>query len=511
MFVSLGQLLIVNILQLNDLVLSQFKAANYMKENFDGSKTLTDSKTEFNKLLTSNLRKYKDPDQVLATIQKNRQKIDCISIATAFISVAYIIQQRNYRNDRYKLYIIRTIYLELFSLTEKHVEQMQHQAVANSLWSIGKLFDIFGYKLIEEDTIEEMLSVICERLLCVVDNMNAQEITNSLWAMGKQKYRHDRYIQALVEATYKQSEMNPQQTSNTLWALAVLQYGDMQIINRLIEWSEACITEMNGQDISNSLWALMQLRYYDKDFVELVEEQILNSDLYFNSQNIANTLLAFAEFGMSYQDNVVSNLLQKLQRVTRPSVQDYTNSIYALSALGCHPDMVQELVDVVAKYFQTKQLNFLPKMQLCQLWRSQLYYQSVNQYLYLPAHLQEKCMRAGQEYLQSLAQYELPFLETVYTYIIKQGFNCRKRVLVQGDQLEVNILIYSNNGNQVVIMTNSCACYAVNDSGKLLGRRKFVISIIRNFGYNVVEVSEIEWKTRDSYKNIVLKQIRKYL
>eukprot|EP01025_Chloroclados_australasicus_P063619 TRINITY_DN8426_c0_g1_i8.p2 TRINITY_DN8426_c0_g1~~TRINITY_DN8426_c0_g1_i8.p2 ORF type:complete len:104 (+),score=2.69 TRINITY_DN8426_c0_g1_i8:55-366(+) len=41
-----------------------------------------------------------------------------------------------------------------------------------------------------------------------------------------------------------------------------------------------------------------------------------------------NTLLAFAEFGMSNQDNVVRNLLQKLERVTQPSVQDYTNSIY---------------------------------------------------------------------------------------------------------------------------------------------------------------------------------------
>eukprot|EP01025_Chloroclados_australasicus_P055296 TRINITY_DN6659_c0_g1_i1.p2 TRINITY_DN6659_c0_g1~~TRINITY_DN6659_c0_g1_i1.p2 ORF type:complete len:101 (+),score=11.38 TRINITY_DN6659_c0_g1_i1:1-303(+) len=93
---------------------------------------------------------------------------------------------------------------------------MQGRSVSNGQWSIGKLVDIFGYKLIEEDGVNAIFIQLCDRMLCVVDNMNAQEISNSLWAMGKLKYKRNKYIKALVEAAYKQSDIFPQGTSNML-------------------------------------------------------------------------------------------------------------------------------------------------------------------------------------------------------------------------------------------------------------------------------------------------------
>eukprot|EP01025_Chloroclados_australasicus_P062444 TRINITY_DN8204_c0_g2_i1.p2 TRINITY_DN8204_c0_g2~~TRINITY_DN8204_c0_g2_i1.p2 ORF type:complete len:182 (-),score=6.54 TRINITY_DN8204_c0_g2_i1:55-600(-) len=124
------------------------------RKKFDGGKTLIDSKTQLNKILTNNLRKCKDADKLLVTIQQNKLEMDCISIATAFVSIAYIIQYQNRRFNSKDLDDIRMIYLELFQLTEQHVDQMQGRSVSNVLWSIGKLVDIFGYKLIEEHEVK---------------------------------------------------------------------------------------------------------------------------------------------------------------------------------------------------------------------------------------------------------------------------------------------------------------------------------------------------------------------
>eukprot|EP01025_Chloroclados_australasicus_P062449 TRINITY_DN8204_c0_g4_i4.p1 TRINITY_DN8204_c0_g4~~TRINITY_DN8204_c0_g4_i4.p1 ORF type:complete len:533 (-),score=16.18 TRINITY_DN8204_c0_g4_i4:119-1717(-) len=481
------------------------------RKKLDGSKTVVDSEMQSSKILTSRLRKCKDADKVLKIIQRNKKEMNYINIATAFVSIAYIIQQRNRRNSPKNFYYIRTVYLELFSLTEQHVDQMQNQAVANSLWSIGKLVDIFGYNLITEDRVKAIFSKLCKRMLCIVDKMNAQSISNCLWAMGKLRYQYDKYIYALVQVAQRLRDMYPQDISNALWALAVLQYRDVQITNRLVVWAKTYITEMNGQQIANSLWALQELRYYDKNFMDLVEQQILKFDLQFNSQGISNILLAFAESGMCSQDNVVSNLLQKLTQNLGRNVQDYTNSIYALSVLGCPLCTVQNLVDMFTQQYQTKQLTVLSELGLCQLWRAQLYYKSMNLILILPAYLSDSCKRTVQEQQQFLVQQELPFLNTVYAYIKKQGFNCQKRALVQDGQLEINILINSKNGNQIAVMTNGSVCYAINDESMLLGRAKFIIHIIRNFGYHVIEVSENEWKKGDKYKHNILEQIRKYL
>eukprot|EP01025_Chloroclados_australasicus_P054403 TRINITY_DN6447_c0_g2_i1.p1 TRINITY_DN6447_c0_g2~~TRINITY_DN6447_c0_g2_i1.p1 ORF type:complete len:360 (-),score=8.33 TRINITY_DN6447_c0_g2_i1:30-1109(-) len=305
------------------------------KEEIDESKTLVDSKISLNKkVLTRTLRKCKNPEEVLFIIRKNKQEMDCINISTAFVSAAYIIQQRNRRQNSLSLDTIRSIYLELFSLTEQQVDQMQHQAVANSLWSIGKLVDIFGYKLIKEDRVKATFNKLCERTLCEVDKMSVQGISNSLWAMGKLKYQHEKYIKALVQAIYKQSCTYPQHISNMLWALAVLEHEDVQITNHLVNCASNFITEMSAQQIANSLWALQQLRYYDKNFVDLAEQQIQScGSQSITCQNISNILLAFAEFGMCCKENVVSNLLKKFVDNIGQDVQAYTNSIQRTSTV----------------------------------------------------------------------------------------------------------------------------------------------------------------------------------
>eukprot|EP01025_Chloroclados_australasicus_P062447 TRINITY_DN8204_c0_g4_i1.p1 TRINITY_DN8204_c0_g4~~TRINITY_DN8204_c0_g4_i1.p1 ORF type:complete len:497 (-),score=15.50 TRINITY_DN8204_c0_g4_i1:107-1597(-) len=480
------------------------------RKKLDGSKTVVDSEMQSSKILTSRLRKCKDADKVLKIIQRNKKEMNYINIATAFVSIAYIIQQRNRRNSPKNFYYIRTVYLELFSLTEQHVDQMQNQAVANSLWSIGKLVDIFGYNLITEDRVKAIFSKLCKRMLCIVDKMNAQSISNCLWAMGKLRYQYDKYIYALVQVAQRLRDMYPQDISNALWALAVLQYRDVQITNRLVVWAKTYITEMNGQQIANSLWALQELRYYDKNFMDRVEQQILRSDLQLRSQGIVNILLAFAEFGMCGQD-IVRNLLRKFIQNTEHNAQDYTNSIYAMSVLKCPIQTVQNLVDIFSQKLQTKELSTLTAIQLRQLWRAKLQYQSLNQNLFLPTYLSDMCQRAGQDYLLFLSQQELPILNTVFVYLEEQRFNCQKRVLIQDRQLEINILIKSNDGKKVAVMTSNSTCYAINDDEMLLGRRKSIIDIVYNFGYNVVAVSEIKWKKRDSYKNEILEQIRKYL
>eukprot|EP01025_Chloroclados_australasicus_P042316 TRINITY_DN4502_c0_g1_i2.p1 TRINITY_DN4502_c0_g1~~TRINITY_DN4502_c0_g1_i2.p1 ORF type:complete len:536 (-),score=24.93 TRINITY_DN4502_c0_g1_i2:737-2344(-) len=477
------------------------------RRKFGGSKKLNNGK-QLNKSLTRNLRQCKDPLQILQTLELYKTQMDCINIATAFVSIANILKSKMSQTQEV---VIQRIYEELFQLLEQNMDQMASRALANCLWSLGKLVERFGFRLVSQKVLNDTLDKLYERQIYMVYHMNGFDISNSLWAMAKVQYVSYSNIKALVEVAVNETDLTGQDISNALWALAKIGYTqDIKILMHLVEQAKTHILEMTPQAISNCLWAVQELRYYDEQFLDIAENQILNSNMRFSNQAIANILMACTDFGVHHKEAVISTLMGQYWQGRQRDIRDCAVIAYSLAVLNAPTHMVEKIFEFCVEVYDTQSQDF-QELDLRQLRRAHLEYLSRGQQLNISDNFSKICIDAQQKFQRSGAWINIDFIGTVHSYLCQEGFASEKQVLVQDDELDVDILINGNSENQLAIRIWTFECYACNDARIFLGRAQAVLNLLVNFGWKVVTISEAEWNYNTDYKKKIVQEIRNRL
>ena len=138
--------------------------------------------------------------------------------------------------------------------------QVGPQAVANVLYSLGKLSD-------DLEVPEGLLTALVKSLGEKARGMNSQGLSNSLWACAKLKRIAPQVFTALRELSaqisIKAKDMIPQALSNSLWAAARLKDSApemLEMVPALVEKIPRNQADFSSQDICNCLEALILLQ-----------------------------------------------------------------------------------------------------------------------------------------------------------------------------------------------------------------------------------------------------------
>ena len=175
--------------------------------------------------------------------------------------------------------------------------QVSPQAVANVLYSLGKLSD-------DLEVPRGLLVALVKSLVDNASGMNLQELSNSLLAFVELKGVAREVLTALPELaaqiSIKAKDMEPQALSNSLWSFARLKDDACRedvatIVTALVRQIKIKAKDMIPQALSNTLWAAAQLNDVAPDVKEIVPAILTQIQVKANGmkpQELSNSLWA---------------------------------------------------------------------------------------------------------------------------------------------------------------------------------------------------------------------------
>ena len=192
-----------------------------------------------------------------------------------------------------------SVLLRLAARVQKMTEEGQvgPQAVANVLYSLGKLSD-------DLEVPEGLLTALVKSLGEKASGMKPQELSNCLLACVPLKRVAPQVLTVLPELaaqiSNKAKDMVPQALSNSLWASAQLKedasHEDVaQLVTALVRQINITVKDMIPQALSNSLWAAARLKDDAPEVLQMVPALLLEipgKQADFKSQEICNCLEA---------------------------------------------------------------------------------------------------------------------------------------------------------------------------------------------------------------------------
>ena len=175
--------------------------------------------------------------------------------------------------------------------------QVEPRAVANVLFSLGKLSD-------DLEVPKGLLMALVKSLGEKASGMNLRELTSSLLAFVQLKRVAPEVLTALPELaahiSSRAKDMVPQELSNSLWASARLKDDAhdedvAKLVTALVRQIPEKAGGMDPQELSNSLWAATRLKDSAPEVLQIVPalvEEIPRKQAEFSSQDICNCLEA---------------------------------------------------------------------------------------------------------------------------------------------------------------------------------------------------------------------------
>lgn len=137
-----------------------------------------------------------------------------------------------------------------------------------------------------------LLMVLLEKM----QHFNAQAIANLLWSCGKLQWKCEEVCSASFEVVKKNiSTFQPQNVANYLWAMAKLRLKNEELVRLLTDHVALHLMEFNTQELANVYWALGTLEIRDSPLtcVEVLDDQ------HSNDTEIHNTTPGSASAGMT--------------------------------------------------------------------------------------------------------------------------------------------------------------------------------------------------------------------
>ena len=224
-----------------------------------GGKSTNDSKDAAAKMLTRQMTEAKSATELLNIL-------DGAVVGPIFnyfhASAAYHSLATKWKGGLTPSEKASSVLPRLAARVQKMTEEGQvgPQAVANVLYSLGKLSD-------DLEVPEGLLTALVKSLGEKARGMNSQGLSNSLWACAKLKSIAPQVFTALRELaaqiSIKAKDMIPQALSNSLWAAARLKDSApemLEMVPALVEEIPSNQANFSSQDICNCLEALVLLQ-----------------------------------------------------------------------------------------------------------------------------------------------------------------------------------------------------------------------------------------------------------
>ena len=250
------------------------------------------------------------------------------------------------------------------TMTEKG--QVEPRAVANVLYSLGKLSD-------DVDISKGLLMALLQSLGEKASGMDPQQLANSLLACVQLKGVALEVLTALpklaAQISIKAKDMVPQALSNSLWAAAQLKedssHEDVaKLVAALVRQIPDKAKDMIPQALSNSLWAAAQLKDIAPDVKEIVPAivaQIQDNPKNMNPQDLSNSLWAAAkskDVAPDVKEIVPAIVAQIPDKATGMNPQELSNSLWATARLKDDAPEVLQMVPALLEEIPRNQADF---------------------------------------------------------------------------------------------------------------------------------------------------------
>jgi len=224
------------------------------------------------------------------------------------------------------------------------------QAIANSLWGLGKLAEA---GLLPQANVGVAIDLAQQLLQCRQD-VNPQDIANTLWGLGKLAEVgllpriEVRVVIDLAKQLQCRQDAKPQAIANSLWGLGRLAEAgllpriEVRVVIDLAKQLQ-CRQDAKPQEIANSLWGLGRLAEAgllpraDVGVVIDLAKQLLQRREDVNPQAVANTLWGLGVLVQTNQLQLPNSLIGSIQKCSQiflkkemRHVQQYVQGLFML-------------------------------------------------------------------------------------------------------------------------------------------------------------------------------------
>lgn len=194
-----------------------------------------------------------------------------------------------------------------------------------------------------------LLAVLLEKM----QQFNAQAIANLLWSCGKLQWKCEDVCAASYEVVKRNiASFQPQNIANYLWAMAKLRLKNEKIVHLLTKRAAEHLADFNTQELANVYWAIGTLEVKDSDLTccELLEDYA-DDNATSEAHRTASTILAVSNGTEDHSNDVAKK--RSFECSDKKHGQMFNGK----------PDYKQLTVDVLCErlqYFKPQELaNFL--------------------------------------------------------------------------------------------------------------------------------------------------------
>jgi len=147
----------------------------------------------------------------------------------------------------------------------------------------------------DNGAITELLNAIGEQAISCLSEFKNQELCSLVWGLGSMDFYHP-YLMPAASTHILQvaSKFNAQDVSNVAWACSALRYYNKELLNTLADRAVDSIDQFSPQDISSTLVSFARLGFYQEEAVNEMVAATVNNPLAFTQQQLCNTLWALA-------------------------------------------------------------------------------------------------------------------------------------------------------------------------------------------------------------------------
>eukprot|EP01023_Acetabularia_acetabulum_P003602 TRINITY_DN114_c2_g1_i2.p1 TRINITY_DN114_c2_g1~~TRINITY_DN114_c2_g1_i2.p1 ORF type:complete len:490 (-),score=53.22 TRINITY_DN114_c2_g1_i2:2051-3520(-) len=400
----------------------------------------------FQKQLNASISQLSSISQIVSFMEDYGDELNPINISTVLVITARVRQpfQQIYPTDE-----------KVTQLLQRHMQQLDRQAIANCLWAMARLSDIPTWNL--TNIIHQFMQIVEKD----IKQFEAQNLAIIIWAISMLRYNNKEQFIMLLEqfcCSDWHDLREGQAIANILWAIAVYDHrvSDELVAKLLTRVKE--VKHFSGRDVGMSVWALHKIRYYDQTIMDKMYEVCQVEDL--SQFDVANVLTAVAEFRERNWQQIIEYV--DFKKLTKP--QHAISAIRALAMLGADVQIAQSILDGLKK-----QLN---PIQLSQLFKAYQSYKAHGSELVCD---QEQLQQGREQQLievrkviQKKGRNSSALQQQVIKVLRKMGVNFEANFLDQklGREIDVKIMM----GNEKVALTLAGYKNLVSNVNKLLGR-----------------------------------------
>ncbi|CAE8599374.1 unnamed protein product [Polarella glacialis] len=229
-------------------------------------------------------------EQLLGLVEEHWADLNSIHVSAALVTLARSSSTQGLRSDRRFRALLRR--------TQELMRELQPQACANVLWSLGRLGYHPGNRFLSE------LFEVAEGLL---GEFWPRNLANSMWACAKLRCRPeaDAFLSLLAEQlAARAAELTPVELSNSLWGMGKLQMEPGEsVLHALVETSRQQLPRWKAQDLASCLWALAALQYQpDSAFMDALASASHANLHRFKGDELVVSLRVFSQLKLSHAE-----------------------------------------------------------------------------------------------------------------------------------------------------------------------------------------------------------------